>query len=93
MVQAYQKGRATGIQKIVFLHSEKGYKIETLFCAAAIFDRYLTVLGHWNFPLQKLVQLATISILLAAKLEQPMQPSFSRMISLLTDGEKKNITK
>ena len=51
MVQAYQKGRATGIQKIVFLHSEKGYKIETLFCAAAIFDRYLTVLGHWNFPL------------------------------------------
>lgn len=75
------------------LHKEKGYKIETLFCACCIFDRYLSLLGHWNFPLNKIVNLSTICILLAAKLEQPMQPSFSRMISLLNDNEKKSISK
>lgn len=75
------------------LHQEKGYKIETLFMACGIFDRYLALIGHWNFPLQKIVTLSTISILLAAKLEQPMQPSFSRMISLLTEQEKKQINK
>jgi len=38
-------------------------------------------------------RLATISILLAAKLEQPISPSFSRMITLLSDDEKKYVTK
>lgn len=38
-------------------------------------------------------RLATISMLLAAKLEQPISPSFSRMISLLSDDEKKNVSK
>lgn len=93
LVQAYQRGRAAGIQKIMHLHQEKGYKIETLFMASSIFDRYLSLLGHWNYPIQKIVNLSTISILLAAKLEQPMQPSFSRMISLLSESEKKQITK
>ena len=93
LIQQYQRGRAGGIQKIIHLHHEKGYKIETLFCACSIFDRYLSLTGHWNFPPQKIVTLSTISILLAAKLEQPMQPSFSRMISLLNDNEKKSITK
>ena len=93
IVQAYQRGRAAGIQKIMHLHQEKGYKIETLFMACSIFDRYMALIGHWNYPLAKIVNLSTISILLAAKLEQPMQPSFSRMISLLSEQEKKQITK
>ena len=38
-------------------------------------------------------RLATISMLLAAKLEQPISPSFSRMISLLSEDEKKNVSK
>ena len=38
-------------------------------------------------------KLATISILMAAKLEQPISPSFTRMINLLTDDEKKNLNK
>jgi hypothetical protein len=37
--------------------------------------------------------LATVSLLLAAKLEQPVSPSFSKMIDLLTDAEQKGITK
>jgi hypothetical protein len=38
-------------------------------------------------------KLATISMLLAAKLEQPISPSFQRMISLLSDDEQKLVTK
>ena len=38
-------------------------------------------------------KLATISILMAAKLEQPISPSFTRMINLLTDDEKKFLDK
>ncbi len=41
----------------------------------------------------KVISLATISILLAAKLEQPISPSFTRMISLLTEEEQKLVTK
>lgn len=37
--------------------------------------------------------LGTICLLLAAKLEQPMSPSFLRMISLLPDENKVNVTK
>ena len=40
-----------------------------------------------------MVQLATISILMAAKLEQPISPSFSRMISLLSAEEQKQVDK
>ena len=41
----------------------------------------------------KVLSLATISILLAAKLEQPISPSFTRMISLLTEEEQQLVTK
>jgi hypothetical protein len=37
--------------------------------------------------------LATMSLLLAAKLEQPMSPSFLRMISLLPEETRTNVTK
>jgi hypothetical protein len=37
--------------------------------------------------------LATICILMAAKLEQPISPSFNRMISLLDAEKRKNIKK
>ena len=40
-----------------------------------------------------MVKLATICVLMSAKLEQPISPSFNRMISLLDDDEKTRITK
>ena len=40
-----------------------------------------------------MIALATISVLMSAKLEQPISPSFSRMISLLTDEEQKLVSK
>lgn len=93
VVQVYQRARAVGIQKIFELHAKKAYKIETLFCACNIFDRYLQLKGHWNFPLDKIICLSTISMLLAAKLEQPMQPSFSRMLTLLSESEQELVTR
>jgi hypothetical protein len=61
--------RSYGIQKIFDLHQKKDYKVETLFIATNIFDRYIHAVGVQNFQKQQVVNLATISILLAAKLE------------------------
>ena len=72
---------------------KKDYKLETLFVAASIFDRYIYKSGVWRFPKIKVICLATISMLMAAKLEQPISPSFSRMIALLTEEEEKLVTK
>ena len=61
---------------------------ETLFTAISIFDHYLMIKGLDKFNPMYFLHLAVISVLMAAKLEQPMSPSFSRMIKLLPDDEK-----
>jgi hypothetical protein len=85
--------RSYGIRKIFDFHMKKDYKLETLFIAAGIFDRYIQKFGVWRFQKIKVISLATISMLLAAKLEQPISPSFTRMIALLTEEEQKLVTK
>lgn len=55
--------------------------------AAGIFDRYMNIVGYQNFPREDVIILSTISMLMAAKLEQPISPSFSRMIALLSPEE------
>ena len=67
---------------------KKKYRNETLFVACSILDRYLSVIGWFNFPREKMCLLATVSILMAAKLEQPISPCFSKMILYLSDEEK-----
>jgi len=63
-----------------------------LHLAVSLADRYLAALSLYNFtPKVNLVAIGTISILLAAKLEQPISPSFSRMITLLPHNS--NITR
>lgn len=62
----------------------KEYKVETFHLAVSVADRYLEALSRQaSTPKVNLVALATISLLIAAKLEQPISPSFSRMIALL----------
>lgn len=61
--------------------------------ATSIFDRYIAAVGVKNFPNDQVILLATVSVLLSAKLEQPMSPSFTRMIGLLSDEEKSHVTK
>ena len=41
--------RSYGVQKIFSLHEKKEYKMETLFFAVFIFDRYLQRLGAQNY--------------------------------------------
>ena len=40
-----------------------------------------------------MVNLATIATLMSAKLEQPISPSFTRMINLLSEQEREYVTK
>jgi hypothetical protein len=88
-----KRDRSYGIQRIFYLAREKEYKNDTIFMAANIFDRYLQHVGHWQFPVKQVVSLFTVSMLLAAKIEQPIQPSYNRMIKLLNKKEKQMVTK
>jgi len=45
------------------------------------------MVGVPSFPKNQMVNLATVSILMSAKLEQPISPSFTRMINLLSEEE------
>ena len=67
------------------LHSKKNYKEETLFLAVSIADRYLVNLCVQRKQPPCLTSLAVISLLLGAKLEQPMHPSFNIMLKLLKE--------
>lgn len=72
---------------------KKDYKPETLFIAAGILDRYLYMVGAQNFPKAQMVSLATICLLMSAKMEQPISPSFNRLIGMLTTEEQKYVSK
>ena len=68
------------------LHRLKKYKEETFFLAVSIADRYLVNLTVQKMQPPCLTSLAVISLLLGAKLEQPMHPSFNIMIRLLYEN-------
>ena len=75
------------------LNRIKEYKEETLFLAASIADRYLVNLTVKQQTAPCLIRLAIISILMAAKLEQPIQPSFNRMVKLVADQWDVHLTR
>lgn len=59
-----------------------------------IADRYLAYLASLRTAVAPdLTALATIAVLMSAKLEQPISPSFNRMIALLPADKKQVITK
>lgn len=77
------------------LHKKKEYKQETLHLAGNLADRYLSQLLE-NYPqssVPNIYALGATALLMAAKLEQPISPSFNRMIALLPAVEQKRITK
>ena len=57
--------------------------LETLYTAVSLADRYLveTVVNKRKLPC--LVTLAVTCLLIAAKIEEPISPSFIRMINIL----------
>lgn len=88
-----QEQRKTLIALIEDLHRSKSYKDETLFLAVSVADRYLVNLTVQQRPPPCLTSLAVISLLLGAKLEQPMHPSFNIMIRLLYDTHRMHVDK
>ncbi len=75
------------------LNRLKNYKEETLYLAASLSDRLLVNLAVKNQPAPCLIKLAVISTLMAAKLEEPIQPSYNRMIRLAKSDWNVTITK
>jgi hypothetical protein len=65
----FESGRAYGMSKLIDLHEKKGYRMETLFAAQNIFDRYLNITGHWTTSNKEYLLLATTATLMSAKLE------------------------
>ena len=61
------------------------YKMETIFTAVSLADRYLVSVAVKKEQVPCLISLAVVSVLMAAKLEQPISPSFDRMIHVLFD--------
>lgn len=71
------------ITVIVELHRLKSYREETLYLACSLADRYLARLTSQHQPSPCLIRLAFVCTMMAAKLEEPMQPSFKRLIRLV----------
>ena len=72
--------RAIAVYMMIELNLKRQYEIDTLFMAVSIMDRYLMLIGHWNFKVEDLNILACTCILVAAKLEQPQLPNYQNMI-------------
>lgn len=82
------------IMTIQYLHKRKdGYKQETMHLAGNIADRYLSCLARLGKKAPSLTMLATTTLLMAAKIEQPISPSFNRMINLLPENQRGSINK
>lgn len=69
------------------LTKKKDYKQETMHLAGNLADRYLSTILAQGKPVPNIYALGAIVMLMAAKLEQPISPSFNRMLSLLPKSE------
>lgn len=63
----------------------KDYKEDTFYLAVSLADRYLVHIAVLGRSMPSLTVLAVSAILMAAKLEQPISPSFSRMVRLVDE--------
>ena len=75
------------------LHKVKKYHIETLFLACSIADRFLSRLAEQKRCAPSLISLATVCLLMAAKLLEHKTPSLDIMIDILPDSLKGSITR
>ena len=68
------------LQELAFF---RNYRIETLFLAVNLADRFLVYMQQAREKAPNLVILTVTTFLLAAKVEQTVQPSFNRIIAYL----------
>ena len=77
--------RAEIIQMVSELVSLKQYTEETFFTACNLADRYVIALADIMEQPSSLVSVAITVVLIAAKMCQPVSPSFNRMLRLVKD--------
>jgi len=77
-----EENRKFTVQLIQALHQVKNYKIDTLYLAISIADRYLVNLViRFADTAVDFSALAVASLFVAAKIEQPFRPSLDRLVS------------
>ena len=69
----------------------KGYRWETLFLAVNIADRYLALLAVLHNMTPSLIELGVISIMLAAKVNEHLSPSYYNIIKIINSQQKKKL--
>ena len=82
-IKVSEEVRLCMVTVIVEVHHIKEYKEETLYMATSLADRYLALLTILEQPSPCLIRLAFVCVLIAAKFEEPIQPSFNRMVRLI----------
>ena len=87
------EGREIMITLLEALNTQKKYKVETLYLALSLCDRYLVNLAIENVIAPSLITLAVVATLMAAKLEEPLQPNYGRMVRLVKSQWDVQITK
>ena len=85
--------RESMVSLIQELHRVKEYSEETFYIAVCVADRYLAALAERGQMAPNLIQLGTISLLLAAKLNQHMNPCFEMMIDKLPNLLRKQVNR
>ena len=89
------KQRERIVSMMYYLVKRKEYKVETFYVAVSIMDRYfnklINVFGYQNTP--NWVQMAAVCVLMAAKLNQPVSPSFNRMIEQIPEDKRQAVSK
>ena len=75
--------RETMIALMQEIHRIKRYSIETLFLACSILDRFLQKLNEARIEAPNLILLATVGLIIAAKLTEHVKPCFELTIRIL----------
>lgn len=81
------------VRLIEKLHTQKKYRLETLYLAVNVADRYLINVIARGQAVPNLVLLALTSIMIAAKAGQPLKPSYALTASMLPENLQSMVTK
>lgn len=92
-IKVTEEVRLCMVTVIVEITRLKNYKEETLYLATSLADRYLAMLTLLQQESPCLIKLAFVCVLIAAKFEEPLQPSFNRMVRLIKSQYNFDITK
>ena len=76
------------VQLMEELHQARGYNEHTLHIAISLADRYLCHLAKSGQKAPLLSHLTVISLLMAAKLNEPLVPAFENMVNMINGWQQ-----